>query len=215
MSIYVIGDLHLSFQTDKPMDIFGQEWKDHESILKENWQKTVKKEDTVFMVGDLSWAMYLDEADKDFEYLNGLNGRKILLKGNHDYWWETITKLNKYIKDKGYTDIEFMHNNSFNVEGINFCGTKGYDDTEADDKIINREMQRFKLSYESIKDKSLCTYALFHYPPEKEILYMMKEFGIDKCIFGHLHGLKPGSYEREGCLLVSADYVSFMPVLIG
>lgn len=124
MAVYAIGDLHLSFQTDKPMDIFGPGWIGYEETLYENWQNTVKPQDSVIIPGDFSWAMYLNEAVEDFRYLNGLNGRKILLKGNHDYWWETKTKMNRFLKENGFNNIDFLHNNSFEIEGVNFCGTK-------------------------------------------------------------------------------------------
>ncbi|HPY98655.1 MAG TPA: metallophosphoesterase [Clostridia bacterium] len=214
MAVYAIGDLHLSFQTDKPMDIFGPGWIGYEETLYENWQNTVKPQDSVIIPGDFSWAMYLDEAVEDFRYLNGLNGRKILLKGNHDYWWETKTKMNRFLKENGFNNIDFLHNNSFEIEGVNFCGTKGYDSKEADEKIINREITRFSISYESIRNKSARTIAVFHYPPEKELLYMMAEYNIESCVFGHLHGLEKSSYNKPGFTLVAADYVDFKPVLL-
>ncbi len=215
MAVYAIGDLHLSFQTNKPMDVFGADWAGYEETLYKNWQDTVNKEDTVIITGDFSWAMYLNEAVEDFKFLNNLNGKKILLKGNHDYWWETRNKLMKFLQDNFFTNIDFLYNNSFEIEGINYCGTKGYDLKDADEKIVNREIARFSISYESIKDKTKKTTAIFHYPPEKEFLYLMAQYKIGHCVFGHLHGLKTDSYNKNGQTLVSADYVGFRPVLIG
>ncbi|HOD92348.1 MAG TPA: metallophosphoesterase [Clostridia bacterium] len=214
MAVYAIGDLHLSFQTNKPMDVFGMEWAGYQDTLYENWQNTVNPQDTVIIPGDFSWAMYLNDAVEDFKYLNSLNGKKILLKGNHDYWWETRKKLVNFLENNGFSNIDFLYNNSFEIEGINYCGTKGYDLKDADEKIVNREIARFSISYESIKDKSKDTIAVFHYPPEKELLYMMAEYKIKKCVFGHLHGLKNNSYNKIDHMLVSADYLGFKPALL-
>ena len=112
MAIYVIGDLHLSFSTNKPMDIFGKNWQNYEEKIKQDWLSKVKKEDTVILPGDFSWAMYLDETEKDFEFINNLPGKKILLKGNHDYWWSTVTSMRKYIDSKEFKNIDFLYNNS-------------------------------------------------------------------------------------------------------
>lgn len=114
--IYVIGDLHLSFSTNKPMDIFGENWDNYDEKIKQNWIKKVNNEDTVILPGDFSWAMYLEESIEDFSYLNNLPGKKILLKGNHDYWWETITKMNKFLKENKFENIYFLQNNSFFIE---------------------------------------------------------------------------------------------------
>ncbi|MDD2260627.1 MAG: metallophosphoesterase [Clostridia bacterium] len=214
MAVYAIGDLHLSFQTNKPMDVFSSEWTNYEQTLMNNWQNIVTSQDTVIIPGDFSWAMYLEEAVEDFSYLSRLNGKKILLKGNHDYWWETKKKMTGFLQSNNFSNIDFLYNNSFEIEDVNFCGTKGYDLKEADQKIINREISRFSISYQSIKNKDKKTIAVFHYPPEKELEYMMKEYGIEQCIFGHLHGLKSESYQNEGHTLVSADYVRFNPVKI-
>ncbi len=114
--IYVIGDLHLSFSTNKPMDIFGENWDNYDEKIKQNWIKKVNNEDTVILPGDFSWAMYLEESIEDFSYLNNLPGKKILLKGNHDYWWDTVTKMNKFLKKNNFENIYFLQNNSFLIE---------------------------------------------------------------------------------------------------
>ncbi len=115
--IYVIGDLHLSFSTDKPMDIFGKNWENHAEKIKQNWLSKVNNEDTVILPGDFSWGMYLKETVADFEFLNNLPGTKILLKGNHDYWWDTVTKMNKFLAENNFKNIYFLQNNSYFVEG--------------------------------------------------------------------------------------------------
>jgi len=117
MSIYAIADLHLSFQNPKPMDIFGSNWESHEEKIKKDWIKKVKIEDTVLLPGDFSWAMALNDTYKDFEYLNSLPGKKIMLKGNHDYYWNSLKKLNEYIESNSFENISFLYNNSYEVEG--------------------------------------------------------------------------------------------------
>ncbi len=214
MALYAIGDLHLSFQTDKPMDIFGDGWTDYEKILEKKWQESVTKDDTVVLVGDISWATYLAQAVEDFAFLNRLNGKKIILKGNHDYWWETRKKMHEFLQDNNFSNIDFLYNNSFEVDGINICGTKGYDEKEDDEKIIRRELSRFELSYKSILDKSKKTFAFFHYPPQGLMVELLEKYEIELSVFGHLHGLKKDSYKQDKKILVSCDYVNFQPILL-
>ena len=148
MSIYTISDLHLSLSIDKPMDIFGYNWQNYMERLKENWQSTVKKEDIVVIGGDISWATYIDECFDDFSFIESLNGKKIILKGNHDYWWESLTKLKKYILENNFSTISFLHNTSFLEEDIAICGARGWIDpsysnfTKDDEKIYLRELER-------------------------------------------------------------------------
>ena len=155
MSIFAIGDLHLSFANPKPMDIFGENWTNHEVKIKEDWEKKVKENDTVIILGDFSWAMELKEMAEDFKYLANLPGKKILLKGNHDYWWNSLKKLNKYLEENNLKNIEFLQNNSFEIEGKIIAGTRGwnFEDTEEDRKILNRELIRLKLSIEDRNQK--------------------------------------------------------------
>ena len=153
MSIYTIGDLHLSFENPKPMDIFGENWNNHEEKIKQDWLKKVKPEDTVIHPGDFSWAMHLEDTVKDFEFLQKLPGKKIMLKGNHEYWWTTITNMKNFLVDNNFHDIDFLQNNSFEVEDKVIAGTRGWtlinEETENSKKIINREAIRLELS---IKD---------------------------------------------------------------
>ena len=126
MSIYIIADLHLSFNEPKPMNIFGENWENHEEKIKKDWLEKVKEDDTVILPGDFSWAMHLKDTLKDFEFLNNLPGRKILLKGNHDYWWTTVTNMQNFLNENNIKDIDFLHNNSFEIEDKIICGTRGW-----------------------------------------------------------------------------------------
>ena len=151
MSIYVIGDLHLSFSVNKPMDIFGYNWENHAERIKNNWIKKVKEEDTVILPGDFSWATYLEDTYKDFEYLNSLPGKKIMSKGNHDYWWTTLTSMRKYLKENNFENIDFLYNNSYFIENKIIVGTRGWINSwssEENRKILKRENDRLKLSIE-------------------------------------------------------------------
>ena len=144
MSIYAIADLHLSFGTNKPMNIFGNVWEEYEEKLKRNWISKIKDTDTVLLPGDFSWGISLEESLKDFEFINNLPGRKILLKGNHDYWWTTLKKMNKFIADNGLKDIEFLYNNAIECEEYIIVGTRGWTflENEENQKILAREEKR-------------------------------------------------------------------------
>lgn len=220
MSVFAIGDLHLSHQVEKPMDIFGGHWYNHTEKLKANWMEMVKETDTVILPGDFSWATYLEQSERDFIFLDKLPGKKILLKGNHDYWWETVTKMKKFLNKIGVDSIDFLFNNSYKIGEYWFCGTKGLDSDEEDPKIINRETLRFKNSLDSIKEKSCEITAVFHYPPDNNEIFvaLMNEYGVNKCIYGHIHGKNnmKTCYVQDGVeyLNVSADQIEFKPVEI-
>lgn len=234
MSIYTIGDLHLSFSQDKPMDIFGNNWKNHELKIKEDWLKKVKENDTVILPGDFSWAMHLEDTYLDFKYLKELPGRKILLKGNHDYWWTTVTSMKKYLEEHNFNNIDFLYNNSFEIEGKAIVGTRGWSlqESENSKKMINRESQRLELSINSaIKkfgmEKEII--AFMHYPPivkpflldnnHLEFYKILKKYNIKKCYYGHLHGKShldavTGEVGEIEFNLVSADYLDFKLIKI-
>ncbi len=222
MSIYAISDLHLSYNTDKPMDIFG--WKDYESKIKENWNSKVKENDLVILGGDFSWSMDLEDTYKDFEFIHNLPGKKILIKGNHDYWWGTLTKMKKYINEIGFNDINFLYNNSYEFEGKLICGTRGWNfsDLQEDEKIYNREIQRLRLSLEDAvkkygneKEFIVC----LHYPPLKtneisDFVRVMEKYNVTKCIYGHLHGpahkfVIEKSIDNIQYIMTSCDYTNF------
>ena len=153
MSVYAIGDTHLSFSVDKPMDIF-KGWDDYALRLENNWQRLVSPEDTVIINGDISWAMSLEEAEKDFEFLNRLNGTKIISKGNHDYWWNTVTKMEKFFKEKSFDTLKILHNNAYRVGNISIAGSRGwFFDAEKEnvDKIMARECARLQRSIDEAK----------------------------------------------------------------
>ena len=225
MAIYVIADLHLSFSQDKPMSIFGENWEGHSEKIKNNWISKVKPEDTVVLPGDFSWAMYLQDTYKDFEYLNSLPGKKLLLKGNHDYWWTTVTNMRNFLEENKFKNIDFIYNNSYLVENKILTGTRGWNllDTENSSKMIKRESIRLQLAIEDgIKkygdDKEIIVFM--HYPPisntnkKSEFLKILKQYDIKRCYDGHLHG-KSHQDAVEGIVdgiefkLISADYLNF------
>ena len=229
MSIFAIADLHLSFSNNKPMDVFGDNWKNHAVKIKNNWIQKVKEEDYVILPGDFSWAMYFEETKLDFEYLNSLPGNKILLKGNHDYWWGTFTKINEYLKDNHMENIQILYNNSYLVEDKTIVGTRGWNilDTECDSKMIKRECARLELSINDGINKygnNKEIVAFLHYPPitkeyasapeKSEFVKILNKYGIKRCYYGHLHG-KAHKDAVEGKIgevtykLISADYLNF------
>ena len=221
MKLYTIGDLHLSHQVEKPMNIFGEHWDNHAEKIRENWTAVVGHDDLVIMPGDFSWATYLAQTEEDFKFLNNLPGKKIMLKGNHDYWWETVTKMKNYIDSIGVINIEFLHNNSYTFNETCFCGTKGWDfKEEKDEKIINREITRLKLSLDSADKNAKEIVAVFHYPADEnpEFLDILNKYGVNKCIYGHKHGFseEPKRYVKDGIeyLNASADQVGFSPIAI-
>lgn len=229
MSIYTIGDLHLSFNEDKPMSVFGEIWNDYEEKIKEDWNKKVKEDDLVVLPGDFSWSMYLKDTYKDFEYLNKLSGKKLLLKGNHDYWWTTVTSMRNYIKENNFKNIDFLYNNSYKFEKTIIVGTRGWilsEDVEAK-KMINRESARLELSIEDAlkeKEEEDEIIAFMHYPPilksnvqkneMNEFIKVLKKYDIKKCYYGHLHSSSikdaiEGIYFGIEFKLVSADGLNF------
>ena len=227
MSIYAIADLHLSFSSPKPMDIFGDNWRNHEQKIKDDWIKKVTDKDLVLLPGDFSWAIDLEETYKDFEYLNSLSGKKIMLKGNHDYWWNSLKKLNEYMEKNQFKDISFLYNNSYEFEENIIVGTRGWvlnSNEEEDKKILNRELLRLELSItDGIKkygeDKNII--VCMHYPPtnknfleKSEFMKIMQKYNVKKCIYGHLHGEShseavEGNIGKIELKLVSADYLNF------
>lgn len=226
MSIYVIGDLHLSFGENKPMDVFGVNWEGHYEKIKNDWLSKVKESDTVILAGDFSWAMKLQNTILDFEYLNGLPGRKILLKGNHDYWWTTVTNMKIFLKENNIENIDFLYNNSFEIDNKIICGTRGWslseERAEDNQKIIDREINRLKLSIEDGitkfgKDKEIIVFL--HYPPITPFIQILKEYNIKRCYYGHLHGnsIKDavnGNMDGIELKLISSDAVDFKLQLV-
>ena len=227
MALYAISDLHLSLSGDKPMDVFSEEWKNHDMRIRENWLKKVKEEDTVLLAGDLSWSMKLQGGKEELDFVAGLPGRKIIIKGNHDYWWGSITKLNSM-----YDNMDFIQNNFFAYEDYAICGTRGWVlpgsslFKEEDEKIFRREVLRLKMSLDAAKKKGFQKFiVMIHYPPvnetfkDSEFTDIFEEYGVEKVIYGHLHGKslqRVMTGERNGVeyILTSCDYIGFDPVLI-
>lgn len=227
MSLFAIGDTHLSFGCDKPMDIFHR-WHNHIERLEKNWRAVVTDNDTVVIPGDISWAMSMEDAVPDFKFLDSLPGHKLIMKGNHDYWWSTMNKLVKCFEQEGITTIEMVFNNAFRVGDFCVCGTRGwfYDaHGEADMKVLMREVGRLKMSINVARALGGEPLVFLHYPPLtheavcEEIVNTLHEEGIKRCWYGHLHS-ESADYaftgERDGIKygLVSCDYLDFCPKLL-
>lgn len=226
MKIFAMGDLHLASSVDKPMDIFGDNWDRHVEKIKYNWEKQVAKEDFVIVAGDISWAMNLEEAKSDLEFLHNLPGKKICIRGNHDYWWEKISKLNQF-----YDDIYFLQNKAYQIGEVALCGTRGWlcpNDmkfTEHDQKLYEREAMRLKLSLEEAKNIEN-KIVILHYPPTNDkkepslFTELIETYNVKQVIYGHLHGEEAysqsllGEYKGTKYQLVSADYLDFTPIPI-
>lgn len=225
MALYTISDLHLPLGIDKPMNIFGSAWDNYVERLADNWQSTVGENDMVVLPGDFSWATYLEQSIADFEFLNKLNGKKILSKGNHDYWWSTMNKLKKFVEQQSFKNIEFMQNNSFRYENTAICGSRGWihpqwDGFGKDDrKIYDREVIRAELA---LKSAGECDDIIFfsHYPirssklEQNEMTELMKQYNVRDIVYGHLHGAAhkyavTGEHDGIYYHFVSADYLKF------
>ena len=228
MAVYTIADLHLSLDGKKPMDVFPG-WNDYVSRLTKNWNALVTPQDTVVIAGDISWAMKLEDADLDFAYLDRLPGKKLLLKGNHDYWWSTRNKIETYLTDRGFSTLSIVHNSAVPVGEIAVCGTRGWlynAETPEDQKIVNREVGRLTTSLKEAESLGLRPVVFLHYPPLyddqrcEEILNVLKEWNIRDCYFGHIHGSQAakravvGEYSGIKMHLISCDTVQFTPVLV-
>lgn len=225
MSLFAIADTHLSFGTNKPMDTF-EGWQNYTEKLKNNWNKIVSEKDTVVIAGDISWAMNFDQLTADFDFINKLNGKKIILKGNHDYWWNTKTKMNKFIEENNFDTISILHNDSFECGGVSVCGSRGWlfdSEEDQDEKVLNREVFRVKASLDSAKCEEKIVFL--HYPPIttnsvcNEILDLLKEYGIKMCYYGHLHGVAAKYSVNETIdnidfKLISCDKLNFTPYLV-
>ncbi len=225
MSIYTISDLHLSFGTNKPMDIF-KGWENHHEKIKANWNRLVGVNDTVILPGDLSWALKLDETLNDFIFLEGLNGTKIIGKGNHDLWWSTRKKIEEFFEANNIKSVKLLFNNAFLVEDTAICGTRGwfYDCKEGDMKVLNREVGRLETSIKEGLKLSDDIVVFLHYPPVygeyvcKEIIEILKKYNIKTVYHGHIHGsgLNHSVNEYDGIKfkLVSCDCIYFTPTLV-
>ena len=227
MALYAIGDLHLCLGAPKPMDIFGGAWVGYMDKLKEG-MSVITGEDTVVLLGDLSWSLDLTNAKADFAWINEIPGRKIILKGNHDYWWSTVAKFDKFCKENGFEDLHILNNNCFEYDGWAICGTRGWFFEEErsgqhDEKVFKRELIRLETSLKAAGEKPKMVFL--HYPPRykgyecKEILDLLQKYDVRRCFYGHLHGgshklAMEGQWDGVEFRLVAADYINFKPYLV-
>lgn len=227
MSLYVIGDLHLSYGVpDKSMNIFHG-WQNYQELIDRNWHETISNDDTVIIAGDVSWGMSLQQAAADFSYINSLPGKKIIIKGNHDYWWTTKKKMDDFLAAEGYDTIKILHNNHFGYnDKYGICGTRGWvyiPGEKQDVKVLQREVQRLETSIKSAVSENLEPIVFMHYPPiygsnfNYDILEILYRYNIKECYYGHIHGRSGhslcinGLYDDVNFHLISGDYLQFMP----
>ena len=224
MALYAIGDLHLCLSAEKPMDVFGGAWTGYMDKLQQGLS-VITPEDTTVLLGDLSWALDLKNATADFSWINNIPGRKIILKGNHDYWWSTAAKFDRFCKDNGFSDLNILNNNHYVYDDWAICGTRGWffeEDRsgEQDEKVFRRELIRLEASLKSAGD--LPKIVFLHYPPRyrgyicEPILELLSHYGVQRCFYGHLHGgshqlAMQGLWDGITYNLVSADYLNFQP----
>ena len=239
MSLFVMADLHLSTNqaTNKSMEVFGRRWQGYIEKTERNWRAVVSKNDTVIVPGDISWAMNTAEAKDDLLFLDSLPGRKIISKGNHDFWWTTVTKMKNFFEENDIKTIDFLYNNALEAENAIICGSRGWFNDESFqntvggtsvdyDKIVSREVIRLTMSLEQAaslqKESGKEMIAFLHFPPVfgdfvcNEIVEVLKKYGISRCYYGHIHGnyYLPGKFEFEGInfIIASSDYLNFSPL---
>jgi len=239
MAVFVIADLHLDIKTNqKSMEIFGNRWNNYVEKIRKNWTKVVGNNDTVIIPGDISWALTLEESVDDIKFIDSLPGKKIIMKGNHDFWWTTVSKLERFFEANNITTISILNNNAIEVEDFIISGSRGWftdktmqNVTQGDvdyEKIINRESIRLKMSLDFAKklkgqsNKEILVF--FHFPPVwgdfccERIIDILKEYDINRCYFGHIHG----NYFTNGVFfydnirfqMISADFIDFLPAIV-
>lgn len=227
MALYAIGDLHLCLGAPKPMDIFGGAWGGYMEKLREG-MSIIRPEDTTVLMGDLSWALDLETAKADFAWINEIPGRKIILKGNHDYWWSTAAKFQRFCQENGFGDMVVLNNNCYEYGGYAICGTRGWYFEEQkssahDEKIFRRELMRLETSLKAAGEKPKLVFL--HYPPRSkgyecpEILELLRKFEVRRCFYGHLHGPShklaiEGMWDGIDYALLAADFINFRPVKV-
>lgn len=224
MALYAIGDLHLCLGAPKPMDIFGGAWVGYMDKLRQGLS-VIGPGDTTVLLGDLSWALDLPGAKADFDWINEIPGRKIILKGNHDYWWSTAAKFDKFCRENGYENLHLLNNNCFFYENFAICGTRGWFFEEErsgqhDEKVFKRELIRLETSLKAAGEAPKMVFL--HYPPKYkgyacgEILELLKQYEVRRCFYGHLHGgshalALEGPWDSVDYRLTAADYLGFRP----
>lgn len=227
MALYVIGDLHLCLGAPKPMDIFGGAWVHYMDKLRQGLS-VIQPEDTTVLLGDLSWALDLKEAAPDFAFINDIPGRKIIVKGNHDYWWSTAKKFYQFCAEQGFSNQWILHNNCYEYGDVAICGTRGWFFEEErsgthDEKVFRRELCRLEASLKAAGEREKLVFL--HYPPRyrgyccDEILELLRRYEVRRCFYGHLHGgshalAMEGLWDGTEFRLVSADRLNFCPYLV-
>lgn len=231
MALYVLSDTHLSLASGKPMDVFGERWAKHTERISYFFNREITENDTVVIPGDVSWGMTLEEAMPDLLFLDALPGKKILGKGNHDYWWATVTKIEKAFAEKGIKRISLLFNNAYRVDDFAVCGTRGWFTDAASpagvdkDKIVAREAGRLRRSLEAGKATGARELLAFlHFPPVfsdflcRELVDILHEYGVKRCFYGHLHGQyaipKRFDFEGIGFFITAGDHLQFRPLKI-
>lgn len=231
MALFALSDTHLSLSVDKPMNIFGSRWTDHHKKIELAWNSMVKDTDTVVIGGDISWGIDLEEAKNDLLFIDKLTGKKIFVKGNHDLWWNSLTKIQNLFDKLGITSIELLQNNYFKRDGFLICGTRGWyvdpsnspKDTSFE-KLIKREAARLEMSIQSSLNDEGERVVFLHFPPVfqdfvyRELIDVLHKYDVKRCFYGHLHGmykiLREFTFEDIEFTLVSADFLNFVPFLI-
>lgn len=229
MALFAIADLHLSLGEDKPMDIFAG-WSDYVERLEESWRSRITDGDTVVIGGDISWAMKLEETLTDFRFIHSLPGTKLLLKGNHDYWWSTKSKMDRFLSDSGLDSLHILFNNAYVCGDYAVCGTRGWfleNESPEDIKVLNREVGRLRMSLDEAVKTGKEPVVFLHYPPYyrgiecREMMDVLCEYGVKRCYYGHIHGKQgfrlsfDGVYRGVALKLISGDRLAFEPVFIG
>lgn len=224
--IFAISDTHFDGRQNKPMDVFSEVWENHMEKIKLNWTRLISENDTVLMAGDISWALKLEDAYDDLKFIDELPGNKIISRGNHDYWWHSLKKMN----EMGFKSIRFLQNDAHSAENFEVAGTRGWTDSsskefkEGDEKFINRELIRLELSLQAAK-KNRPIITMLHYPPfdndKKPNIFhnMMKKYNVEICVYAHLHGkghdkAVEGDIDGIKYFLSSSDYIYFTPIIV-
>lgn len=220
MSVFSISDLHLPIGVKKPMEIFGQRWENYVEKIEKNWIDTITDDDYIIIPGDISWATYLDEAVPDLKFINSLPGTKIISKGNHDYWWPTLNKLDELKERENLSKLVFLHNNFYTFGNYTVCACRGWLTPEdkkfsgEDEKIYRRELIREELSLKAAKESGAENIILaIHYPPLSGFYEVAEKYDVRKIVYGHLHHETQGNYHEISQLtsLVACDYLRFLP----
>ena len=237
MSMFVISDLHLSSDGTKSMEVFGARWKNYRARIEKNWRAVVTEEDTVLVPGDLFWSVRLEDTVEDFRFLDSLPGQKLIGKGNHDFWWSTVSKMTAFLEKHHIESIRFLYNNAYLLEDCVVCGTRGWFLEEGQQhtvgevdyaRIVNRELIRLRMSLDAARaiqkkqERPLPILVFLHFPPVwgdfvcREFVDLLHEYEVRTCYFGHIHGAyyakRTTTFEDIDFVLTAADYLNFAPM---